>query len=84
MLKIHNFNITCHWSWSLVMSDLRHCSLYPVLSWATAPASVLLSGEDGVRSGMSDLQLARPLAMKVRREATLAIRQQENMNRENW
>ena len=67
---------------SLVMSDLLHSSLYPVLSWA--PPSVLRSVEDDVRSGMSDLQLARPLAMKVRRDATLAIRQQENMNRENW
>ena len=61
---------------------ILHSSLYPVLSWA--PPSVLLSVEDDVRSGMSDLQLARPLAMKVSREATLAIRQQENMNRENW
>ena len=72
-------------SLGLVMVNIiLHSSLYPVLSWAAAPPSVLRSVEDDVRSGMSDLQLARPLAMKVRRDATLAIRQQENMNRENW
>ena len=59
--------------------------MYPLLSWAGALSSVLLSADvDVVRSGMSDLRLARPLAMKVRREATLAIRQQVNMNKENW
>ena len=62
-----------------------HSAVYPLLSWAGALSSVLLSADvDVVRSGMSDLRLARPLAMKVRREATLAIRQQVNMNKENW
>ena len=62
-----------------------HSALYPLLSCSAVLTSVPLSADvDVVRSGMSDLRLARRLAMKVRREATLAIRQHENMNKENW
>ena len=62
-----------------------HSALYPLLSCTSVLTSVPLSADvDVVRSGMSDLRLARRLAMKVMREATLAIRQHENMNKENW
>ena len=61
-----------------------HSALYPLLSCAVLTSVPLSADVDVVRSGMSDLRLARRLAMKVMREATLAIRQHENMNKENW